>query len=170
MASSYYDSTHAAPAAPIARATPHSDPCASGRIDERRTSAGAFEEVGLDEAIAAFDGSTSSFPLIRGYRCPECGSGRPGGGVHRQSQAMVTTAGGITVRRGGKCRTCRRASRRAHAVFTHVVGQHMQALGRGLDYPARKAAMADAIVLGRVAMWREYVAVAERAARKAVEA
>lgn len=160
--------TVSAPTAPMATTTrPTGANAAHCRSEAIRPV--ASPDAAAVVTIPVYDGAASDFPLIPGYQCAECGARRPGAGVNRQSQAMVTTPGGITVRRGGKCRTCRRVALAAQQAFQTTTARYMQQHGAGLDYQARKAVLEDALRDARLAMWRVYVNVAQRAAAKAAD-
>lgn len=107
-----------------------------------------------------------SLPAIPAYACAECGAQTPGGGVHRQSLAMIPSAVG-PIRRGGRCRTCRRVARRAAQVFDQVASAYLRQHGKGLYGAARVPVMDAAIAAGRLAQRQVLVDVAERAARTA---
>lgn len=132
----------------------------SGSLPLRRPSAPApTSDVATIPVIPEYDGATSLLPPIVGFRCGECGArGRPGAGVNRQS--LIECQPGI--RRGGKCRTCRRVATRASRIFHTTIKIYMAAHGHGLDVHARGAALQEALRLARLAMWEVYVAAALR--------
>lgn len=162
--SSYVQSTPTFSAAPTA--APQVNPAGSGSTRRPSARTGFAKDVSPELAIPAYSGETSDYPLIDGFVCTECGARRPGGGVNRQSQATVDSACG-PIRRGGKCRTCRRIAVRASAAFMHTTGQYMAEHGRGLDIAARQLVLRDALQAGRLAVWAVHVAAAKRQARVA---
>lgn len=110
-----------------------------------------------------------SLPAIPAYACAECGASSPGAGVRRQSQAMVDSAAG-PIRRGGRCRTCKRVARRAAMAFDATASAYLRQHGKGLYGAARVPVMDAAIAAGRLAQRQVLVDVAERAARTAARA
>jgi len=125
-----------------------------------------YTEVDLDEAPRAFDGSASALPLIAGYHCPECGAhGRPGAGVHRQSNATVNTRHG-PLPRGGRCQTCRRVAGAAERAYAAAFSVEMACVA-GKPWDERQAVMREAIRRARVAKWQVIVRAALRARTRA---
>lgn len=100
------------------------------------------------------------------YTCRECGATSPGAGVRRQSQAMIRTASGIEVRRGGRCRTCRRIAARAALAFDAAGVAYLAEHGRGISGPARRPIQDAAIQAGHAARLAVLTAEVERAARR----
>lgn len=106
-----------------------------------------------------------SLPAIPAYACAECGAQTPGGGVHRQSLAMIPSACG-PIRRGGRCRTCKRVAARAALAFDAAGVAYLAEHGRGISGPARRPIQDAAIQAGHAARLAVLTAEVERAARR----
>ena len=161
--SSYVESTLSYPVATTATATTQAT--AGRRVVSGGHPPAAFQ-TDPSMLIPEYDGSVSSFPRIDWYECAECGTRQyPGAGAGRQSTAE--TAQGL--RRGGKCRSCKRACRAIMAAFN---AGYTRASAELATEPAgdRAARQRQATLAARVVAWQVVCEIALRQAKRQARA